>query len=122
MFTVKLELGGANLKGARFQQQAASLSVSAESLYAALVADAENLPPNMDLQGRQVDAWKQYRAFRVFLARHLLSFPSFPRLLACGCPQDHSGFSTRTRCIPGTGGTHSLSRLSGSIYDADYMK
>ncbi|KAH9033368.1 glycoside hydrolase family 92 protein [Lactarius pseudohatsudake] len=44
----------------KFQQQAASLNVSAESLYASLVADAENPPPNFDLQGRQVDAWKQY--------------------------------------------------------------
>ncbi|KAN0133092.1 Glycosyl hydrolase family 92 domain containing protein, partial [Lactarius tabidus] len=44
----------------KFQNQAASLNVSAESLYAALLADAENLPPNFDLQGRQVDAWKEY--------------------------------------------------------------
>src|SRR6266404_5686676 len=78
MFTVKLELGGANLKGARFQQQAASLNVSAESLYAALVADAENLPPSMDVQGRQVDVWKKYRAPRFVGLTPLLStrFPS----------------------------------------------
>jgi hypothetical protein len=57
---VELELPGANLKGTRFQNQAASLNVSAESLYAALVADAENLPPNFDLQGRQADAWIEH--------------------------------------------------------------
>ncbi|KAI9449063.1 glycoside hydrolase family 92 protein [Lactarius psammicola] len=44
----------------KFQNQAASLNVSAESLYAALVADAENTPPNFDLQGRQAVAWKKY--------------------------------------------------------------
>ncbi|KAI9437962.1 glycoside hydrolase family 92 protein [Lactarius indigo] len=44
----------------KFQQQAASLNVSAEALYASLVADAEDPPPNFDLQGRQVDAWKKY--------------------------------------------------------------
>ncbi|KAN0133100.1 Glycosyl hydrolase family 92 domain containing protein [Lactarius tabidus] len=44
----------------KFQNRATSLNVSTESLYAALVADAENLPPNFNLQGRQVDAWKQY--------------------------------------------------------------
>ncbi|KAI0260072.1 glycosyl hydrolase family 92-domain-containing protein [Gloeopeniophorella convolvens] len=44
----------------KFSKQAASLNVPASSLYTALVADAENLPPDFDLQGRQVDTWKQY--------------------------------------------------------------
>ncbi|KAI0251580.1 glycoside hydrolase family 92 protein [Lactifluus subvellereus] len=44
----------------KFSKQAASLNISPASLYAALVADAETPPPNFDLQGRQVDAWKQF--------------------------------------------------------------
>jgi hypothetical protein len=58
----EVELCGTDMRGTRFQNRATSLNVSTESLYAALVADAENLPPNFNLQGRQVDAWKQYRA------------------------------------------------------------
>lgn len=44
----------------RFHDYAETLDVSAADLYTALLADAENLPPNWNLQGRQVDAWKQY--------------------------------------------------------------
>lgn len=47
----------------RFPSQASSLGVDPEGLYNALLADAENLPPNWDLQGRQVDAWIKYGAF-----------------------------------------------------------
>jgi hypothetical protein len=68
MLRGELELCGANSRGIRFQNQAASLNVSATSLYAALVADAENAPPNFEFQGRQVDAWKQYRASRLLSA------------------------------------------------------
>ena len=42
----------------RFSEQAASLNVSADALYAALIADAEDQPPNWDLQGRQANIWK----------------------------------------------------------------
>lgn len=70
----ELELCRANPRGTRFQNQAASLNVSAESLYNALIADAENAPPNFDLQGRQVDAWKQYRTSHLLPARHFFLF------------------------------------------------
>ena len=80
---VSWSLYGANFRGTRFQKQAASLNVSAASLYAALVADAENVPPNFDLQGRQVDAWKEYRSSHFLLALHFSIPPPFPRLLAC---------------------------------------
>ena len=70
-----MELCVANHIGTRFEKQAASLNVSASSLYAALIADAENAPPNFDLQGRQVDAWKEYRAFHFLLALHFSTSP-----------------------------------------------
>ncbi|KAI0658157.1 glycoside hydrolase family 92 protein [Cubamyces menziesii] len=44
----------------KFADEAASLGVSADALYKALLADAEDQPPNWDLQGRQANAWKQY--------------------------------------------------------------
>ncbi len=42
----------------KFQQQAEALSVPADALYNALLADAELQPPNWDLQGRQANIWK----------------------------------------------------------------
>ncbi|KAI0319725.1 glycoside hydrolase family 92 protein [Amylostereum chailletii] len=44
----------------KFADQAASMGVSADDLYTALLADAENLPPNWDVMGRQTDAWKTF--------------------------------------------------------------
>ncbi|KAI9068178.1 glycoside hydrolase family 92 protein [Trametes sanguinea] len=44
----------------KFAEQAASLDVSADALYQALLADAEDQPPDWNLQGRQVNVWKQY--------------------------------------------------------------
>ena len=70
-----MELCVANHIGTRFEKQAASLNVSASSLYAALIADAENAPPNFDLQGRQVNTWKQYRESHLFPA---LDFSTSP--------------------------------------------
>ncbi|KXN83542.1 hypothetical protein AN958_01251 [Leucoagaricus sp. SymC.cos] len=43
----------------KFHEQAAALNVSPEDLYNALLADAENEPPNWNLQGRQAGIWKQ---------------------------------------------------------------
>ncbi|EAU89835.2 hypothetical protein CC1G_06987 [Coprinopsis cinerea okayama7 len=43
----------------KFHEQAASLGVSAVDLYDALLADAEKQPPNWNLQGRQVEVWKE---------------------------------------------------------------
>ncbi|KLO17793.1 glycoside hydrolase family 92 protein [Schizopora paradoxa] len=42
----------------KFHEEAASLNVSATDLYNALLADAEDQPPNWDLQGRQANIWK----------------------------------------------------------------
>ena len=42
----------------RFHEHIASLDVSADALYAALLADAETQSPNWDLQGRQANIWK----------------------------------------------------------------
>jgi hypothetical protein len=42
----------------RFANQLAALNVSGDTLYAALLADAESQPPDWDLQGRQVNIWK----------------------------------------------------------------
>ncbi|KAI0081607.1 glycoside hydrolase family 92 protein [Panus rudis PR-1116 ss-1] len=42
----------------KFADKAASLDVSADALYNALIPDAEDQPPNWDLQGRQVNIWK----------------------------------------------------------------
>lgn len=50
------------LFNSRFHEQAATLQVSPDDLYNALVADAENEPPNWNLQGRQAGIWKQLGA------------------------------------------------------------
>ncbi|OSC99282.1 glycoside hydrolase family 92 protein [Trametes coccinea BRFM310] len=42
----------------KFHEHAADLSVPADALYQALLADAELQPPNWDLQGRQANIWK----------------------------------------------------------------
>jgi putative alpha-1,2-mannosidase len=44
----------------KFHEQAERFNVSADDLYTALLADAENQPSNWDEQGRQVDVWKEY--------------------------------------------------------------
>ncbi|KIY66915.1 glycoside hydrolase family 92 protein [Cylindrobasidium torrendii FP15055 ss-10] len=44
----------------KYQHYAEKLGVSADNLYAALLADAEDTPPNWNVQGRQADAWKEY--------------------------------------------------------------
>ncbi|KIK62310.1 glycoside hydrolase family 92 protein [Collybiopsis luxurians FD-317 M1] len=44
----------------KYSDQAAALSVSADNLYTALLADAELQPPNWNLQGRQANAWKEF--------------------------------------------------------------
>ena len=51
----------------RFSEQAAALNVSADALYAALIADAEDQPPNWDLQGRQANIWKLISESWLFL-------------------------------------------------------
>ncbi|KAF7300489.1 Glycoside hydrolase family 92 protein [Mycena chlorophos] len=43
----------------KFSKYAAALNVSATDLYNALLADAEDTPPNWNLQGRQADVWKE---------------------------------------------------------------
>ncbi|KAF9044979.1 glycoside hydrolase family 92 protein [Panaeolus papilionaceus] len=43
----------------KFASHAKALGVSPEDLYTALLADAELQPPNWNLQGRQVNLWKQ---------------------------------------------------------------
>ncbi|KAJ3490419.1 hypothetical protein NLI96_g1434 [Meripilus lineatus] len=42
----------------KFHEHIGSLNVSADALYAALLADAETQSPNWDLQGRQANIWK----------------------------------------------------------------
>ncbi|KAH9934470.1 glycoside hydrolase family 92 protein [Epithele typhae] len=42
----------------KYAYQAAALNVSADALYAALLADAEDQPPDWNLQGRQANVWK----------------------------------------------------------------
>ncbi|KAI0319724.1 glycosyl hydrolase family 92-domain-containing protein [Amylostereum chailletii] len=49
-----------SLENFLYASQAEKLGVSPNDLYTALLADAENLPPNWDLMGRQTDAWKQF--------------------------------------------------------------
>lgn len=44
----------------KFYEHASALNVSADDLYTALLADAEEQPPNWNLQGRQATVWKQY--------------------------------------------------------------
>ncbi|KAG6841013.1 hypothetical protein C0991_002643 [Blastosporella zonata] len=44
----------------KFHDHAADLDVNVDDLYNALLADAENEPPNWNLQGRQANAWKQF--------------------------------------------------------------
>ena len=46
-------------ESARYHEHLDALNVSASALYEALIADAEVQPPNWDLQGRQVNIWKQ---------------------------------------------------------------
>ncbi|KAF6741810.1 glycosyl hydrolase family 92-domain-containing protein [Ephemerocybe angulata] len=43
----------------KFASHAESLGVSPEDLYTALLADAEEEPPNWNVQGRQVGVWKE---------------------------------------------------------------
>ncbi|KAJ6582482.1 glycoside hydrolase family 92 protein [Mycena vulgaris] len=43
----------------KFSDHASKLGVSAKDLYTALLADAEDQPPNWNLQGRQADVWKE---------------------------------------------------------------
>ena len=42
----------------RYHDHANALSVPADALYNALLADAERQPQNWNLQGRQIDTWK----------------------------------------------------------------
>ncbi|KAI0055360.1 glycoside hydrolase family 92 protein [Artomyces pyxidatus] len=44
----------------KYAAHANALNVSSQSLYNALLADAEDLPPDWDLQGREIDAWKKF--------------------------------------------------------------
>ncbi|KAG7090436.1 hypothetical protein E1B28_009555 [Marasmius oreades] len=44
----------------KFHERATALNVSGDDLYNALLADAENEPPNWNLQGRQANAWKTF--------------------------------------------------------------
>lgn len=44
----------------RYADHAVALNVSSDGLYASLLADAENSPLNVDLQGRIINLWKQY--------------------------------------------------------------
>ncbi|KAF9259596.1 glycoside hydrolase family 92 protein [Marasmius fiardii PR-910] len=44
----------------KFHERATALGVSGDDLYNALLADAENEPPNWNLQGRQVNDWKRF--------------------------------------------------------------
>ena len=119
---VALELCSTDLRGTRFQNQAALLNVSAESLYAALIADAEKAPPNFDLQGRQVAMWKEYRATLLLLTQQLslMSFPAI-RLFTCGRPQECRWFCPRARRIPRFGGAHRFARsLNYSVSPIQY--
>ncbi|KAI0771303.1 glycoside hydrolase family 92 protein [Trametes elegans] len=43
----------------KFAEQSAALNVSASALYKALIADAEDQPPDWNLGGRQVNVWKE---------------------------------------------------------------
>ncbi|KZT08230.1 glycoside hydrolase family 92 protein [Laetiporus sulphureus 93-53] len=42
----------------KYYNEAEALNVSTSALYSALLADAEDQPPNWDLQGRQANVWK----------------------------------------------------------------
>ncbi|TRM65199.1 glycosyl hydrolase family 92-domain-containing protein [Schizophyllum amplum] len=44
----------------KLQEHVSALEVSADDLYAALLADAEDQSPNWNVQGREVNAWKEY--------------------------------------------------------------
>ncbi|KAF5372700.1 hypothetical protein D9615_009853 [Tricholomella constricta] len=44
----------------KFHEHAEAMGVSADDLYNALLADAEDEPPNWNLQGRQANVWKQF--------------------------------------------------------------
>jgi len=44
----------------KYHNQASALNVSATDLYNALLANAENQPPNWNLQGKQANAWKAH--------------------------------------------------------------
>ncbi|KAJ7115134.1 glycosyl hydrolase family 92-domain-containing protein [Mycena crocata] len=43
----------------KYADHASKLGVSSKDLYKALLADAEDQPPNWNLQGRQADVWKE---------------------------------------------------------------
>ncbi|KAK1229538.1 hypothetical protein PQX77_007364 [Marasmius sp. AFHP31] len=43
----------------KFEKHATELGISPTDLYEALLADAENTPPNWNVQGRQADVWKE---------------------------------------------------------------
>ena len=53
----------ANHSFCRLQDHVAELNVSADDLYTALLADAEEQPPNWNVQGREANAWKEYSGF-----------------------------------------------------------
>ncbi|KAI0634493.1 glycoside hydrolase family 92 protein [Trametes polyzona] len=44
----------------KYAYQPESLGVKSEALYKALLADAEDQPPDWNLQGRQVNVWKEF--------------------------------------------------------------
>lgn len=69
LYCIKRWLG--SLFNSRFHEQAAALQVSPDDLYNALVADAENEPPNWNLQGRQAGVWKQLGAVNLL---YLIAF------------------------------------------------
>ncbi|KAK0440865.1 glycosyl hydrolase family 92-domain-containing protein [Desarmillaria tabescens] len=46
----------------KYQNHTSALGVSDQDLYTALLADAENTPPNWNIQGRQADVWKEFGA------------------------------------------------------------
>ncbi|KAG6836178.1 hypothetical protein H0H93_010583, partial [Arthromyces matolae] len=69
----------------RFQEQAAALEVDEDDLYNALLADAEIQPANWNLQGRQVDAWKQFN----YLPQDMFS-PGGANTKQCSRTLEHS--------------------------------
>ncbi len=41
-----------------YHDEAAQLGIDLEELYSAMLADANNTPPNWDIEGREADAYK----------------------------------------------------------------